>query len=247
MNDAKKYLLIDTNNASQISKIFESNLKNTSQRLLPPLKREINELDKMMAEVAQNQSLSVDERVDMYEKHLNNFLTHRALASRPLPQPQKDQPTRTTNSETKPVGDDHLLPIPKPLKNKAKSLYSYLDRLPITYSQSGEIIIKGKPIKNSNISDLLNAAVNSKAIGEYTTGWNEFQNFLRENNVPKSLLARNVALTINDVDDFSSPQSSFHTPKGAYNTPKTLKRNRRKRKPYTPETIAFSPKRWAQP
>ena len=245
MSEAKKYLLIDANNANQISRILENNLNKSSQRLLSPLKREVNNLDKMMAEVAQDQTLSADERVDMYEKHLNNFLTHRSLASRPLAKPQNNQ--TVTKPKINPADDDHLLPIPKTFKNKANSLYTYLKKLPITYSKAGEVIINGNTVKNSNISDLLNAAVNSKAVGEYTTGWHEFQQFLRENNVPKSLLARNVALTINDVEPFSSPQSQFNTPKDVYTTPKTSKRNKRKRKPYTPGSVTSLPKGWAQP
>ena len=49
--------------------------------------------------------------------------------------------------------------------------------------------IDGSKLDNSNISDLLNGAVNSKVDLDNVPGWREFASLLHNSNVPKSMLS----------------------------------------------------------
>lgn len=244
MSEAKKYLLIDASNANQISKLLSANENLASQRLLPPLTREITNLDKTMAEIAKDQTLTIDERVDRYEKNLSNYLNLRSLSNRPaLPQPELQPKLNPENTVSNDNVENHIIGIPKPYKNKAKLLYAYLGRLPISVSELGEVTINGKSIKNSNISDLLNASVNARWGDKYTSGWNQFQEFMKDNNVPMSLLSKNVASTINSNDSKPSPQTPFSTPADSYKTPKSSRKRQSKYSRQSP--LRSTPTGWS--
>lgn len=245
MSEAKKYLLIDANNTQTISKILSTNMNHNSQRLTTPYKREVTNLDTTMSEIAQDQTLSPDEKVDKYEKYLNEYLNLRSLAGRPTAAVNSVQPKEIKQDKTKAqfTIDSFLLPIPKTLKTKARSLYSYLEQLPLDVLSSGQISINGKQIADSNISDLLNVAVNTRAVDKQVAGWDQFQKFLLDNNVPKSLLAKNVSNTIKKKDTRATTQSGFFTPTVQYNTPR--KSDKRKGKLVTPNFTSIpSPLTW---
>ena len=53
---------------------------------------------------------------------------------------------------------------------------------------NGEIAIKSEKIPNSNISDLLNKAINPYHKVDQLAGWEKFQSLLKETNVPRSLV-----------------------------------------------------------
>ena len=241
MTDLKKFLLVDANSLNQFSKLFDK--KNT--RLDPPVKRETNRLDSLMSEIVNNSALPENEKVALYNKTLSEFqnLRHVTQPSNTLSQQPLDKKgDQTLNLE------ETLIPIPKQYKNKAKNLFRLLNNNSnLKVHLNGEVSIDGSKLDNSNISDLLNGAVNSKVDLDNVPGWREFASLLHNSNVPKSMLSIKAKTSVKDFDSTLKRQEAELKPDSLL-TPQTVKKKAKKYKPdqnfYTPPSERSASKKW---
>lgn len=232
MQNTNKFYLVD---ASQIQmtkqRDFEYQFRNQ-----PPTLTQQKTLDRKMQDIINDETISEDEKVNRYNNTLASYLTNIQQQSHKPPMPHKE----TIQNIEKSDDIDPILPISERFKKKAKSLLTYLSNTgALTFNKIGETQINGKSIPGSNISDMLNQAVNSYSKTQ-AVGWDDFQALLNESNAPKSLLKKDLqqntisANNQKDLDFFDTPDAAFHTPQaGALdqgNSPnKTPNHNKRRR------------------
>lgn len=180
MEHAKKFYLVD---ASQVK-----GYKNDSfvQRNKPIISKEIEGLDKMMVDIIKNASLTDEQKVDAYNQALSKFqsLKQEVGFNKLLPNVEpRGQEIRASNQY------DPVMGVPKPYKSKAiKVLDTLLENNKLSFNDKGEVNINGEKFDSSNISDLLNSAVNPKAKYENLNGWSKCYRLIKQENLPKSLL-----------------------------------------------------------
>lgn len=180
MENAKKFYLVD---ASQVK-----GFKNDSfdQRNKSLISKEIEGLDKKMVDIIKNTSLTDEQKVDAYNQVLSKFqsLKQEVGFNKALPNVEpRGQEIKASNQY------DPVMGVPKPYKSKAiKVLDSLLENNKLSYNDKGEVNINGEKFDSSNISDLLNTAVNPKVKYENLNGWTAFHRLIKQENLPKSLL-----------------------------------------------------------
>lgn len=195
LQDAKKFYLVDSSNINNILSRHES-----AERLKPIQKKELSRLDTLMSSVLNDSKLSDVEKVLEYNRVLTEFqevATTKPKIAKETPQATASDTNITQNGDSDNLGNyNYLLGVIKQYNKKADNLMSLLTKSKqLKLSDRGEVIIKGKKIPNSNITDLLNRAVNSrppKLKTHITPGWEEFHTLLREQNIPQSLLYKKI-------------------------------------------------------
>ena len=214
-HDIKKFYLIDS------SQLADSNI--VKQRLTPMVNREKKRLDLLMLEVLNNDTLSEDEKVREYNRILMQFQSL-----------EKQSPTNTSypSSTIRPQSHDQqeksaydpLIAVTKQYRNQADSLLSLLKKSNnFSIAGTGEVIINDEKLEGSNISDMLNKAVNPKSKLTDIPGWNKFYDFMRDQNLPKSLVSIEVAEAIKDDPKATvghKSQSSLTSDSKTVSTPK---------------------------
>lgn len=196
MQNTKKFYLIDSSNIDQLLNKHQS-----KERLKPIQKKELSRLDELMSDIISNPSLTDSEKVTEYNKVLAEFQDVAVINPKTLKHTtQLTIPTTSTTTNTEDLEEkdskehEYLLRILKGNNKKVKDLMKILNNSnQIKLTNKGEVIIKDKKIPNSNITDLLNRAVNSKQSkvnSIITPAWNEFQELLEELNIPKSIVKK---------------------------------------------------------
>lgn len=204
LQEAKKFYLID---ASQIPSAELS-----GERLQPLAKRELHKLDRLMLEIANSEDLSQLQKVNEYNKVLSEFqYIEDKVRGHAINAPVPVAPTEP-NVQIK-DSYDPLLGISQPYHNKAKQLLSLLHRSQdFDISSTGEIILKKEKIPDSNISDILNKAVNPRIKLKNVAGWDKFHSFLMQQHPPKSLLAAKLQKDIKRQSSRTPSQTLIRSP-----------------------------------
>lgn len=197
MQDSQKFLLLE---AKDVDKLLRE--KTTTERLQPLQTRELHKLDRSMLEVLNDSSLSEHDKVKKYNSILTEFQS--VIDYKPRSAVLNNQPRKEDKKQY-----NSTLGIPIQFKKRAQSLLSYLtDRGDLTLSDNGEVYIKGSYKRGSNITDILNKAVNPKSKLTNPIGWEDFTKLLQENNVPQSLLAAKVQKEETSYPTAQSPQKA---------------------------------------
>jgi len=218
--DAKKFLLIDASNIDQLMKHTKQN-----ERLIPIEKRELKRIDKFMLDIINNSALTEDEKVMEYNKVLTEFQSLSNIRS------MEPSQTKTVQNEKQQVDKitsdyDATVGVQQRYKNKANNVMSLLKMSKqFDITNSGELIVNNEKINGSNISDLLNKAINPNHNVQDIPGWEEFQEILIKSNIPKSLLATNILKPIKHDTPIAKQHNKIEP---------TMKHNKmlRKWKPY---------------
>ena len=82
----------------------------------------------------------------------------------------------------------------------------------VSFDNSGEISIHNQKIPHSNISDLLNKAVNPNCKISNLPGWESFKTVLADANIPQSLLVSKTSKASNQYATTKKPVKSPSTP-----------------------------------
>jgi hypothetical protein len=136
-----------------------------------------------------------DLKVKIYAEVLQRFLL--------LGRPQIPQATalaasapvpRGEEEEEEPLTVDQIVGVmPQRLATKTKKLLDHLKQkeAKLDWTPSGEVLIEGDPIPQSNVMELLRYAVGKNARrGQQPSGWNEFVKLLNDVKVPQQFVAR---------------------------------------------------------
>lgn len=210
LKDAKKFFLIDPTNVNQLTNLIQS-----SNRLQPIQSSEIKRLDSSMLDILNNNNLTTTEKVEQYNKILVEF--QNTTSSKPQISDETKNTFKTNQTENdKEDSYNYLLGIPTQYKTKADKLMSMLiNSNKIKISKTGSVTINGESIPGSNITDLVNKAVNSRVTFPHLPGWSNFEELIIEQNVPQSLLSVKVEPSVKKADIKSVPKTSTSKPKNS--------------------------------
>ena len=196
MNETKKFYLLD---ASQAKQIF-SNATNSSlsqERLKPLANRDLENIDSTMLSIVNNKNLSAEEKIVAYNRALVELLSVQNNMFKPKEvqlQKQNLEEDTKQNDLNEDIYDAYI-GIPKIYQSKAKKLLETLKKSnKLDISRKGKLIINSRTIQDSNITDILNLAVNPKAKVSSAPGWNQFSQLTKEVNVPKLLIYKQSPL-----------------------------------------------------
>lgn len=232
MSETKKFLLIDPSNVDKLSHLISDQVwrkndekQQLSERLQPIHARELQALDRSMLDIVNNNKLSETEKVKAYNNALTEFRDINNSFS-PIKQqpPQSVQPPISKPQKSSDNKNDKsynsMLGIPKMYQNKAANLLQFLTETGnLKVLPSGIVVIHDKEIKNSNITDMINKAVNPNRLNNEVPGWTTFQSLVKSSNTPKALLhnkfssIKDETSTLTDHTSRSSPTISYKNKK----------------------------------
>ena len=203
MDHAKKMVLVSPdmlNNMEQAS---------TSRGHLMPTTKKVNSLDSDLSAVL-NSDLPVDQKMLEYSQLLNRYQTYvkkdrqpaqiQLVSSKPPSTAVADKDTEKSEKEVDVekkdggkgmdhVEDEILDSVPKSMYNRAKALVKKMKMSngELSYNNRGELIVRGEPIRNSNIVDLINDVLRRRKHFN-PQGWQHFAQGLADINTPIGIL-----------------------------------------------------------
>lgn len=244
MNHTTKMLMVPQDTYSRL----------VTQQQMQPAVAQLTNLDEHMQQILSNPNISVDVKYNMYEQALRRY---RVLNE----QQQQPMKVEMVQPEVQPVVQPEITDfnivdaLPKSAKLKGRLLLNHIKQAPgIKVSEHGELILNGKKIPGTNITDLVHDFVRDRSRAQPATGWHEFREALKNSNVPQEAIANKRRMVENfdgmanlfDNDSVhTSPAVSpgFATPNsqirlGTYSPPiDTVRRGSRVRK----ETMRWTP------
>lgn len=180
-----------------------------------PLSRKLSQLDEEMREVLERSDVGQYTKATLYHDILSKYLNVKQQMLQPTPIPIVEQ----EKVQHKPISIDLF---PKQFQTRARHLLQHIEKEPtLGWNDKGEVLVRGQPITNSHVVDIVSDLVNPKR--KYSTspeGIDGVVRLLRESNVPMSL--------IGNKDRFKDQSNSFD----ATSTPLTpVKASKRSKKP----------------
>ena len=246
MEFTKKMVLVDP-------RVLES-IKSPNEPVPNAQIESVRDLDHQMRAVLSRNDLDIEDKANLYHQSLQRYLT-RVNQYKESPVAKVEMVTKSTsnskdNSEDSPnpVEDDIISSVPPSMQKKAGRLLSRLKSNPeIKWNDKGEIEYKGKTVKQSNMTDLINDILRNRKNVADPIGWDMFSTVLGDMNIPQDLVGNTKRWQfmrkrpLKDTESFVTPQSTLrlkHTTKEAATPTTAIK----KRKAVAPKDL--SPK-WA--
>lgn len=188
MSEAKKYMLLDPSNIDKMAHLLGKSKENgdsspgpsTGERLAPIKQRETYNLDKKMLDIINNKVLTEEQKVKAYNQALIEFkslITDKVSTSVSITAPEKGETTlEKVTSPTPDINIDPLITgVPPKFQKKASALLRYLmNSKKLVVTSSGNVVIGGQSIHDSNITDLINKSVNPITPKYHVPGWDSF-------------------------------------------------------------------------
>lgn len=221
MSETKKYILLDPSNMDKVSHLLHkskgnvasSTTPNTTERLAPIKQRETYNLDTKMLDIVNNDILTKEQKVQAYNQALIEFkslITDKQSASVSVAQSKKETNHDENVTKLAPDANPLLSGVSTKFQRKASILLKYLvDSKKLEITPSGNVIIGGKRVHDSNITDLINRSVNPATPRYHIPGWESFQTLLRETNAPLLLLSSQITKAGRSTE--SPPLNSSHS------------------------------------
>lgn len=222
LHETKKFYLDD---ASELKNPTLSPNVNFKERTKPLINKELHYLDQIMSSIINNETLSQEDKVREYNKALAKYQETRENINQPL-----NLNLNNVTSEIKKYNP--LFGISKIYKNKANQLWSLLENNDdLRVQDNGEVIIKDRRIQGSNLSDLINTAVNKKFKGYHLPGWSDFQQLLIQGNIPRSIISTDaLVVEPTKVDALAIPSPDILNNWSAHDDSKETDKEKRKKK-----------------
>jgi len=190
-----------------------SSLMAQQKQLYSPVVNQLANMDQDLQSIISNPGLSSDAK---YHQYMQVFGRFQQLKNQQFQHPPSTPATRVVSTDVQTTDDIPIihLPIeerrlietlPKPVRRKGKLLLDHLKdhHKSFQWLQSGELVVDGKPIKGSNITDLVHHITRNRPTAAPPKGIEEFSEILENTNVPKE------ALSTSDL--FKTPTTSFGT------------------------------------
>ena len=199
-----------------------------AQQHLNPNLAELSKLDQEMKLVLDDKNTSPDLKYKQYSQVLHKYMNLRDEQLRPVPISIK----QITTTAPQKLPDILLDSVPKTNRNKARILLQHVENTPrITWNDQLELIVDGKKVDGSNLTDLIHDFSRARTKVAPAIGWHEFANALRETNIPREAIG-NVAR----LEPQLAVQSSIYTasPQSHARPRKRSPRIIRPKSPWTP-------------
>lgn len=207
MQHASKLIMIPENRYNALT---------NQQHLLPPVAGQMAELDREMQQILVDQSVSPEQRLAMYQRALKQYSTVRDNAfnqSIYVRQPEEVSQKSSEAAAATPTkgmvfpAASIMETMPKTLAKKAAILLEHIRGHPDKFglSDKNEVIIDGKLLPNSNITDLVHEVVRGRALRDLP-GSGKFASALAETNVPReTMIDKDRLQMLINADVFSTP------------------------------------------
>ena len=234
MNYASKMLMVPQDAYSR--------LISQQQEQLQPVVTQLVNLDEQMKTIMGNPNLPVDVKYSQYDQALRRYRLLKEQQQQPMRVQMAEQlvPEQVPEqvSTINPVND-----LPKNSRLRGQLLFNHIKRTPgIAWSENGEVILNGRKVPGSNITDLVHDFVRDRPTVQPAAGWKEFSDALKNSNVPQEAIGNKRRMQdVAGPSDVGSRSDSFSTPNGSprFGTPNppVIRRGARNRQ----QTIPWSP------
>ena len=168
------------------------------QYALQPNVLQMSSLDQEMQAILTNQNIDADTKMTAYDQLLRRYrLAREKELARPMLVQSVDQPIESEpqlKAPTLPV-NAILNSMPKVLQNKTSLLLEHIRQHPNKFqlSEQNELIVDGKKIDGSHITDLVHQVVRNRK-GQDLPGIKEFAKALEDSNVPQEAVGSRIKL-----------------------------------------------------
>ena len=141
-----------------------------------PLESALNNIDKSMHNVLNNNNMNNHEKDKIYTQKLGNYISMRDRQNR-----------QTIQSKKWPV--DTVDTLPKKYQTRGKALMKYIQSDDdIQWDELGQMSLNGNLIEKSNIVDLLHDSLRARKTSQKPKGWKELCRHFRSKNIPQELI-----------------------------------------------------------
>ena len=211
----------------------------------PAVNQSLKELDGLMKEVLETEELDVGNKAKAYYQILRRYL-HRVdqYKSQPIGTLKLDEQPESNGQvaaaaaaavldEKKSEEDysDIIKTLPQKFREKGRWFLKKISSSPdFSWNGVGQLVVRGKTIKGSNINDLLNDVIRPRLKRTSPqVGWQEFAREIKRKNIPREFIGNNQRWE--DLSKISSPSSSDEERQtDLYATPASHPKRRRQRK-----------------
>ncbi|GFR61123.1 hypothetical protein ElyMa_001837900 [Elysia marginata] len=169
-----------------------NSMTTTKPALKDPLSSATKSLDNEISAVLEDEHSTDSEKLLQYHQLLHRYLTrHNQLTHRPLGKLElPDTETKENPSFNSSRMEQRIIEsVPLTMKKKAKLLLDHLkDAENIGWNEQSELVVRGKTIQGSNLSDLVNDVLRQRKNSAAPQGWETFARALNEINTPRELV-----------------------------------------------------------
>src|ERR1700678_1445619 len=157
-----------------------------SGRRIEPICHSLYEIEQSIADLLDDDNISDSDKVQLLIQMQSRY--NRIYDNR-------DKNFELTVKESPQMGKMNdatsiIQTLPKQLQKKAKDVITAIQNSDgvVGWDEKNHLMIDGKPIENSNLSDLIKDLVDSKNIDTIPTGWKQFVDKIKEINVPSYMV-----------------------------------------------------------
>lgn len=170
-----------------------------AQQQLNPAVGQLTNLDQNMQNVLNTSNLPSDLKHKQYSQMMHRY---QLMRDQELNKSFPVDVSRTEPSRPMIPADEIIESLPKNYKNKGRLLLSHIKRTnDIGVDDLNQVVIDGKPLEGSNITDLVFDYVKpGKQWGP--TGWKEFGKALKRTNVPRQAIVNTTRWNQIDLPNF---------------------------------------------
>ena len=240
MEHAKKMILIEPRVLESMQQQQQQQQQQQETRQdYDTTSRDLKETDQSMQAILESDG-HVQDKANAFQQALRGFLNRfDEYKNRPLGRVQLTPPEQSTldqdrqpsfppppppTQKTDAVEEDVMISVPANLKKRAARILQRLKADPeVRWNDRGEFEYRGRLIKNSNLTDLVNDVLKKKRNSvKDPRGWETFAQALQRLNVPQDLIANNSRWSYmrkqDDLDESLEPstpppdEESFVTP-----------------------------------
>ena len=249
MEHAKKMILIEP----RVLESMQQQQQQTRQDY-DTTSRDLKETDQSMQAILDSSDGHIQDKANAFQQALRGFLNRfDEYKNRPLGRVQLTPPEQSTldqdrqpspssfpppplTQETDAVEQDVMISVPANLKKRAARILQRLKADPeVKWNDRGEFEYRGRLIKNSNLTDLVNDVLKKRNSVKDPRGWETFAQALQRLNVPQDLIGNNSRWSYmrkqDDLNESLAPstpppyEESFVTP--PKETPKSKSEKKR--------------------
>lgn len=181
------------------------------KQLYPPIVNQMSSLDQELQSILSNPNLPTDEKYHQYMSTFGRYQQLRQDFYPPIVRPAGNVQSVLPETNTLPIEQNRLLnSLPKTVQRKGKILLDHMkdNNQVFKWTETGELIVDGKPIIGSNVTDLVHHVTRTRPTAAPPTGAVEFKELLNISNAPQEALTEKSTITRTIGTSFSPILSS---------------------------------------
>ena len=211
MEHAKKMILVEP-------RVLESMQQRQTEPSWDATTKNLKERDRAMKEILDDDRDTHD-KANAYQQALWRFLNRfEQYKDRPLGRVEVSRPSEASTSSPREregeeesgavVERDVVASVPRSMRSKAERLLQRLKTDPeVKWNDLGELEYRGRVIKRSNLTDLVNDVLRKRRSVNDPQGWETFAQVLQRINVPQDLVGNAARWRYMQQQQTSTPQT----------------------------------------